>query len=268
MCGIIGYAGKPSRKELFPFIESLLVASEVRGTDGTGYFAIRQGVADVEKELLPASDFVCESVGFRSFAECMPELFVGHTRWASVGSAEDWKNLHPFTDEKVTTGLVHNGTLSQGDVATLERLSGGPYRSTTDSERIFQYVDVMAKATSVKDAVNSLLGLNLQGSFACSYISVDEHRIYLWRDGRQPMVVANVESLFGVSIFASTPEVIRAAWVDCFGTKSVNWIMSRIRWLEPRTVYATNSFGRFVAFPKESIITAVSSYSPFQGLKV
>ncbi len=126
MCGIIGYTGSESVKDVLLDALELL---EYRGYDSAG-------IAVEDDEIKQAKVYKCAGRVRDLRAICESEKLltscgIGHTRWATHGGVSD-ENAHPHQVGKVT--LVHNGIIENYRELTADYDLGDSLVSETDSE--------------------------------------------------------------------------------------------------------------------------------------
>jgi hypothetical protein len=116
MCGIWGVVGR-NRNGLFHYhgeiISDMVIAGALRGSDGTGVFAVdRHNPKSVVRLKRGSNPYNLVSDAkwkdFHSFATLSGRFVVGHNRKATVGAISD-ANAHPFQQGPIT--LVHNGAV-------------------------------------------------------------------------------------------------------------------------------------------------------------
>lgn len=154
MCGIFGYVGK--REDSANIILEGLKLLEYRGYDSWG-IAVKKGKKLVlEKHVGKIGDAKIN----------LPDsvLGIGHTRWATHGGVTI-NNSHPHLDCLSTIAVVHNGIVENFQELKEElRKKGHKFISETDTEVIPHLIEENLKhegfATSVRDAFNTLKGLN------------------------------------------------------------------------------------------------------------
>ena len=134
MCGIVGYVGTGSAKEM---LLAGLGALEYRGYDSAGIALVRKGKLLMRKESgkLPALEAKVTSGDFDG------PVGIGHTRWATHG-APTRENAHPHVSADGRVAIVHNGIIENHMALReeLERGHGVAFLSETDSEVIAHLV--------------------------------------------------------------------------------------------------------------------------------
>ena len=162
MCGIIGYIGFRSAKEV---LLKSLKRLEYRGYDSAGV-AIVDGKINVAKKkgYIDSLEFDFDGT-----------LGIGHTRWATHGVPED-RNAHPFLDCKGEIAIVHNGII-ENYMELKEKLikEGHKFKSDTDSEVIAHLIEEHYNG-NLKEAFFKAIK-ELKGSFAIVAISKNERKI-------------------------------------------------------------------------------------------
>ena len=162
MCGIVGYIGFRSAKEV---LLKSLKRLEYRGYDSAGV-AIVNGKINIAKKkgYIDSLEF-----GFDG------TLGIGHTRWATHGVPED-RNAHPFLDCKGDIAIVHNGIIENYMVLKEELVNRGhKFTSDTDSEVIAHLIEEYYQG-NFKEAFLKAVR-ELKGSFAIVAINKNERKI-------------------------------------------------------------------------------------------
>ncbi|HJM84069.1 MAG TPA: glutamine--fructose-6-phosphate aminotransferase, partial [Candidatus Marinimicrobia bacterium] len=103
MCGIVGYLGNKSAKDV---VIKGLKRLEYRGYDSAGISTFQNNKLEITKTQGKVSDLIAEiSTGTHTGG-----LGIGHTRWATHGIPDN-KNAHPHSDNSGKFTLVHNGII-------------------------------------------------------------------------------------------------------------------------------------------------------------
>lgn len=153
MCGIIGYTGSESVKDVLLDALELL---EYRGYDSAG-------IAVEDDETKQAKVYKCAGRVRDLRAICESEKLltscgIGHTRWATHGGVSD-ENAHPHQVGKVT--LVHNGIIENYRELTADYDLGDSLVSETDSEVAAALLDRFYEGNpeeAIKKTVSKLKG--------------------------------------------------------------------------------------------------------------
>ncbi len=180
MCGIIGYIGKRSTKDIL--LDSLELL-EYRGYDSAGIALFPEGANEpiVRKIAGRVSNLreVCADVTDESCAG------IGHTRWATHGGVSD-ANAHPHQHGKVT--LVHNGIIENYKELIKEYNLKDQLLSETDTEVAASILDHYYDGdpeTAIKETIKVL-----KGTFAFAILFADQPgKIFAVRNV-SPIVVA------------------------------------------------------------------------------
>ena len=183
MCGIIGYTGKKSVKDVLLNGLELL---EYRGYDSAG---IALSDPDGTKtEIYKCAGRVADLRKLCEGRKLTQTCGIGHTRWATHGGVCD-ANAHPHRVGKVT--LVHNGIIENYEELAAEYGLLGKLRSQTDSEiaaGVFDHFYAGDPYDCIKKAVGKL-----KGTFAFVLMFADfPERIYSIRNV-SPIVAAKTE---------------------------------------------------------------------------
>ncbi|MCR4778926.1 MAG: glutamine--fructose-6-phosphate transaminase (isomerizing) [Lachnospiraceae bacterium] len=125
MCGIIGYTGKHSVKEV---LLNALTLLEYRGYDSAG-IAVSGG--NGYRKLIKCAGRVSDLAKLCESENIDSTCGIGHTRWATHGGVCD-RNAHPHRQGKVT--LVHNGIIENYKELAEEFNLSDSLISETDSE--------------------------------------------------------------------------------------------------------------------------------------
>ena len=166
MCGIVGYVGSGSAREI---IIDGLKKLEYRGYDSSGIAFCNHGKIDVRK-----------CVGRIANLEAILEkekidahTGIGHTRWATHGAPSD-VNSHPHANAEGNITIVHNGII-ENYVELKEWLAkdyGIKCKSETDSEVIAHLIGIYYDG-DLEDAVFKAVS-KMRGAYAFGAICQDE----------------------------------------------------------------------------------------------
>lgn len=128
MCGIIGYVGKKSAKEILLYG---LKKMEYRGYDSAGLSVVVKNKISTYKKAGKVAELV----------KIVPEnlesnIGIAHTRWATHGLANDI-NAHPHVSTNGKWAIAHNGIIENYESIRKSLESEGvKFKSQTDSEVI------------------------------------------------------------------------------------------------------------------------------------
>ena len=166
MCGIVGYIGNGSAKEV---IINGLKSLEYRGYDSAGI-----ALAKDNKILLKKEKGEIVNLESKIKADSFDgSVGIGHTRWATHGVPSK-DNAHPHTSADKKIAVVHNGIIEnyQELKAMLKKDYGIEFYSETDTEVIAKLIGVYYKGDlleAVKNAVDKM-----EGAYAIGVIGSDE----------------------------------------------------------------------------------------------
>lgn len=204
MCGIAGIhrLGNERPERLGQLMDALLWGILPRGTDATGVLAmLDNGKVQLERRTVPAAQFIRT----RQLVSDKSRTVLLHTRYATVGRADDPRNAHPVINGHCAA--IHNGTIYNHrdlfDAFQLKR------HAQVDSEIIPALVSYAGWAQA-GDALSLLDG------GAATAIVNDEHPrdLILARTQGFPL---HWMKLRGLLVWASTEHAIRRAWQQTYG---------------------------------------------------
>lgn len=217
MCGIVAYAGKSAEgtwRETHRIVEALLINSQQRGRDSTGFVAMtepfknridQQIVAD--KAPLAAADFVRRSSRWRGLRHRRSSAVVAHVRWATSGTPANNANNHPFCGNRFS--LVHNGVI--GGHRQIAAESGLQLESDCDSELLLRIVEFADDPIlGLRAALDELKG----GMGAVALLDAHTGLIWLARDADRPLWAAQIDRR---TFIASTREILAESFRGALG---------------------------------------------------
>ncbi|MFH0797981.1 MAG: glutamine--fructose-6-phosphate transaminase (isomerizing) [Candidatus Woesearchaeota archaeon] len=175
MCGIIGYKGGANATGI---VIQGLKSMEYRGYDSWG-IAIKNAKIKVLRKVGKVGDFNGE----------LPEsnIAIGHTRWATHGSATE-ANSHPHSDCSGKIQVVHNGIIENYRELKQELISiGHKFCSETDTEVIPHLIEEFMKTNSFESSTQLAIR-KLKGNYAILTIHENENKMVAARNG-SPLVV-------------------------------------------------------------------------------
>lgn len=180
MCGIIGYYGDKSPKDV---IVDGLKRLEYRGYDSAGVAILDKG----EFKRLRAEGKLVNLENKLEGENFDGKIGIGHTRWATHGVPSE-RNAHPHKVSGVS--IVHNGIIENyQEIKETLLKEGAQISSETDSELI---AHLIAKAVEeTKDLEKAVLQVlpKLKGAFSIVALSEDEpNKMLAFKDG-PPLVL-------------------------------------------------------------------------------
>ena len=194
MCGIVGYVGGRSAREV---LLAGLSRLEYRGYDSAGISVITPeriesvravgNLSALRAKLADGSPDAYRGGSAVAVAERPPGTGIGHTRWATHGRVCE-ENAHPHCDTSDRVHVVVNGIV-ENYVQLKERLaeSGSVFSSETDAEVIAHliaelYQDDLAAAVRAAYA-------ELEGHFAFVAMSIEEPEVLVGARRECPLIV-------------------------------------------------------------------------------
>lgn len=180
MCGIVGYLGSQSPKDI---IISGLKKLEYRGYDSAGIAILHEG----KTKCVRASGKLKALEDKLNGEKFDGKIGIGHTRWATHGAPTE-RNAHPHRVRGIS--LVHNGIIENYMEIRAELLAEGAIiNSDTDSELVAHLIANEVETTrDLYNAVERIL-TKIRGAF--SIVAMwEEHpdQLVAFKDG-PPLVV-------------------------------------------------------------------------------
>ena len=166
MCGIVGYIGNESAKNvIIKGLENL----EYRGYDSAGIALNKKGKIIVRKE----SGKIVNLQKKITKKDFDGTAGIGHTRWATHGSAIR-ENAHPHLSNDEKIAVVHNGII-ENYIELKEWLiknHGVEFKSETDSEVIAQLISLFYEGDLIAATRKAIV--KMRGAYALGIIAADE----------------------------------------------------------------------------------------------
>ena len=184
MCGIVGYIGNDSAKDI---VLDGLAKLEYRGYDSAGIALLDEGnlfikkIAEDNDEKSKSKIAKLKAVLKDQFLDA--KVAIGHTRWATHG-APSVLNAHPHVSEDGNIAVVHNGIVE--NYSELREMLLEKYnikcKSETDTEVIAQLLSVFcAEGLDLVDAMLKATSM-MKGAYAIGAIyKNDDHKIVGYR---------------------------------------------------------------------------------------
>ncbi|NMC41864.1 MAG: glutamine--fructose-6-phosphate aminotransferase, partial [Bacteroidales bacterium] len=182
MCGIVGYIGSRSAREI---VLNGLKRLEYRGYDSAG-IAICNGKTEVFKCKGRVKDL--EDIVTRSGID--GTTGIGHTRWATHGEPSE-TNAHPQVSYKGNFVVVHNGIIENYSQIKRHLESRGiHFNSQTDTEVVAHLIEHLFLEGSLtpEQAITAALE-NVEGAYGLVIIcTMEQDRLYAAKKG-SPLVI-------------------------------------------------------------------------------
>lgn len=203
MCGIWGIISKTNRftfKEVNRIIPNMMIAGNLRGTDGCGMFSVHKpGTTAVDKtEFIKLSRQPHNSFFLlydKDFAAHLKEVdqtgyvAFGHNRAATKGKTS-LENTHPFQTDHLT--LLHNGTVAYG----LKEFN------------IKHEVDSACLAHMIEEKGMKYVAEHVEMAYALVWHDKRDHTLHIARNKDRPLHMVETD---GAYYFASEGEMLE--WV-------------------------------------------------------
>lgn len=237
MCGIIGFIGHSKDPEAtWELANALLIKTEVRGSDATGFYACEkgQGVIFYDKEPVKSSIYSNREIWRKQFSQTDSDMLIGHCRASSVGVGHERfnKNNHPHVSLDRRVALVHNGRIPEYNSLKNKYKTIGD----CDSEillRMFESSDDFAdNEAHLKElfpklppiVAHRLLGLKeifSRVNYGAMAVAIAERgddgsrSLWLFRDEDRPLTVIDLRKTLGQIFFCSTDLIFQNAVESC-----------------------------------------------------
>ena len=168
MCGIIGYVGNRSAKDI---IINGLKRLEYRGYDSAGVATMESKKLTISKTSGKVNDLI-SSIPNNLHNGTMG---IGHTRWATHGKP-NIHNAHPHCDNQKKFTLVHNGIIENYNILKKFLLDNGVSCHTdTDTEVLVQFIGFLYKKEKLNFLETIRLALNeVIGAYGIVVMCEDE----------------------------------------------------------------------------------------------
>lgn len=196
MCGIVAYNGKKGKSFNLDKIKMLLYWNQERGKDSLGYYTPQIGVI---KDVGKAEDLMSK----KDFTIPESELFIGHTRSATVGSINK-KNAHPFKEGVIV--LAMNGTLDNH--WDLCREYGLPPNDFAVDSNILA---ALLNKTGTKDVLGKI-----NGGCAIVFTNTLTNKMYVYRNSGRPLFRGNIDGCMYISSIEISLKVLGCSDVKEF----------------------------------------------------
>lgn len=207
MCGIIGALGKT---EVSPTIIETLQRLEYRGYDSAGIATLDCGVITSRRAVGKLS----ELVSVLASNPVKGTSGIGHTRWATHGSATE-ENAHPHCAGPVA--VVHNGIIENFRELREDLVNKGiNFSSETDTEVVAQLcANYIADGKSPQDAVAATLA-RLTGAFALAFLFEGEDDLLIAARRGSPLAIGHGdgEMFVGSDAMALAPVTNKITYLE------------------------------------------------------
>lgn len=203
MCGLVGIAGNLEYKDE-SMMRRLLVLDFFRGTDSTGFAAVRH---NKDIKLAKAAVNPLDLFDMKKFTDALAgsasRAFIGHNRAATLGKVNN-VNAHPFVCDHIVG--AHNGTLDRASWNRLQEASG--VTTDVDSEAIFWSIAKIGIEDTI--ALMEEGSASNTGAWALVWYDAKEDTLNFLRNKHRPLWRAWTKD-FKKLIWASEYMMINAA---------------------------------------------------------
>jgi glucosamine--fructose-6-phosphate aminotransferase (isomerizing) len=197
MCGIVGYVGKRSAKEV---LLDGLKRLEYRGYDSAGLTVVGQGLRTVRAKG-EVSVLEEKTIDVSLMGTCG----IAHTRWATHGAPEE-RNAHPHQDCFGEIAVVHNGIIENfAELKAGLEARGHVFTSDTDTEVLPHLLEEARKEhEDSRLAVQEVLS-QVRGAYGLAVVFADAPETIIVARMGSPLVIGIGE---GEHFVASDPSAL------------------------------------------------------------
>jgi glucosamine 6-phosphate synthetase-like amidotransferase/phosphosugar isomerase protein len=208
MCGVAGYVGiSKNNKQTFDLITSLLIKSQARGIDATGYWGATNKDIFYYKEPTQSSLFV-KKEDWQELKKHNFNLFLSHARGATkcFGTPIENINNHPFTNSNKSLAFIHNGKLNENNFELLRKKF--ITKSNCDSElllRIIESCEFNEDSNQRLKGIAKVFSYIDDGHMAAALGEKLKNKsvLYLFRNEHRPLWIIDVTKSLGQFFFVS-----------------------------------------------------------------
>jgi glucosamine--fructose-6-phosphate aminotransferase (isomerizing) len=181
MCGIVGYVGKRSAKEV---LLDGLKRLEYRGYDSAGLTVVGQGLRTVRAKG-EVSVLEEKTIDVSLMGTCG----IAHTRWATHGAPEE-RNAHPHQDCFGEIAVVHNGIIENfAELKAGLEARGHVFTSDTDTEVLPHLLEEARKEhEDSRLAVQEVLS-QVRGAYGLAVVFADAPETIIVARMGSPLVI-------------------------------------------------------------------------------
>lgn len=194
----------------------MAIAAQRRGTDASGYAVIgSSGLIEISKKAIPAKELLINTDG--------SPIFIGHTRFATMGDPASESQAHPFLSKDKRFALTHNGVAAFDFEKISEQID---LNAEIDSEGILRYLEVVGFD---RVGITKLFENWENSGFAIAILDRLNLSLTLFRNDVNPLVLARTAE--DVILYGSTDGIIlRAARAANLHVKWLTTIEPGIRY--------------------------------------
>ena len=214
---MIGSVPSEHTRTAHTILQNLFILNKSRGEHASGFSALHTrpgGRLITEKRSISPIKLVERSARFKAFAKDMPNIFIGHTRFATSGTPKRGRNNHPFNSGRYS--MVHNGGIDRWQsIAHQNKLN---LRSETDSEVILRLAE---RKDNFHDGISHAMEIAGYGSrVAVAFLQhTGEPRLFLFRNLANSVYVMTYPRLHAM-FFSSEGNHLKTAVRGVYGKKT------------------------------------------------
>jgi glucosamine 6-phosphate synthetase-like amidotransferase/phosphosugar isomerase protein len=213
MCGLVGFIGESSNKELSQKLTTeLFVKTECRGFDASGFYCVStfdKKEIYHHKKPTKSSIFVNQEE-YKSLLDYDCNLGLFHCRAASVGVGAPIhnENNHPFVSYDCKKAVMHNGLIEKLEYENLKNYY--EVETLCDSE-------ILLRILEQEDDIYKKLGFFFENTDESAYAAAytentdTDRNLYLFRNEQRPLYIIDLTQTLNQVYFFSTVEILMAA---------------------------------------------------------
>lgn len=239
MCGLLGYIGT-SKDDIKTqkLITSLFQKTQIRGIDAAGYYCLSDFDEDkvfYHKQPGPSEHLISDSK-YHSLWKNKTNLGLFHCRAAStgVGLPAQNQNNHPFVSNDYSKAVIHNGLIVKHELSMLKKLYEA--NSDCDSEIILRVLEQEDKKCI--ENLSFFFSMTKDSHFSVAYSenSLEERRLFLFRNKHRPLYFANLTEELGQIIFFSTIDIFLSC-IENLKRQSIKIRPQKITEINPNEIF-------------------------------
>lgn len=239
MCGLLGYIGtSKDNLKTQNLITSLFQKTQIRGTDAAGYYCLsefQENKVFYHKQPGP-SEYVISDPKYHDLWRNKTNLGLFHCRAAStgVGVPAQNQNNHPFVSNDYSKAVIHNGLIVKHELSMLKKIY--ELTSECDSEIILRVLE--QENRKCIENLSFFFSTTKDSHFSVAYSenSLDERRLFLFRNKHRPLYFANLTEELGQIVFFSTIDIFLSC-IENLNNQNIKIKPQKITEIHPNEIF-------------------------------